>query len=107
MALAQLAASIARRARLPGPATASSAGAGPALGDFTIDPRVLQLIGMALVVGSLGAGAAWLLLKLIILVTNLAYYGRFTTATLSIAGTPLGPLDVFVPIAGCILVGLM
>jgi chloride channel protein, CIC family len=107
MALAQLAASIARRARPPEPASASPGSAAPALGDFTIDPRVLQLTGMALVVGSMGAGAAWLLLKLIILVTNLAYYGRFATTALPIGGTPLGPFAVFVPIVGCLLVGLM
>ena len=107
MALAQLAASIARRARFSEPAPASPASPAPTLGDFTIDPRVLLLIGMSLVVGSMGAGAAWLLLRLIILVTNLAYYGRFVATALPIAGTPLGPFDVFVPIVGCLLVGLM
>jgi hypothetical protein len=79
----------------------------PALGDFTIDPRVLPLIAMALVVGSTGAGAAWLLVKLITLVTNLAYYGRLTTQSLPIAGTPLGPFAALVPVAGCLVIGLM
>ena len=35
---------------------------GRAPGDFTADGRVLVLIGMALIVGSLGAGSAWVLL---------------------------------------------
>jgi chloride channel protein, CIC family len=58
-------------------------------------------------VGSTGAGAAWLLVRLIALVTNLAYYGRVTTAALPIAGTPLGPLAALVPVAGCLVIGLM
>jgi H+/Cl- antiporter ClcA len=107
MAVVEIAAKYTRGAHPLGPASASPARAGPALGDFTIDPRVLLLIGMALIVGTMGAGAAWLLVKLIVLVTNLAYYGRLTTTALPIAGTPLGPFAVFVPIAGCLLVGLM
>ncbi|VTZ21829.1 hypothetical protein MPC1_11260003 [Methylocella tundrae] len=43
------------------------------LGDFTTDRRVLVLIAMALVVGTGGAFAAWLLIKLIALVTNLVW----------------------------------
>ena len=35
----------------------------PSLGDFTTDARVLMLIGMALVVGTTGAAAAWALLR--------------------------------------------
>ena len=46
-------------------------------------------------------------MKLIALVTNLAYYGRLSTLSLPIAGTPLGPLAVFVPVAGCLIIGLM
>ncbi len=77
----------------------------PLLGISCIDPRVLPLIAMALVVGSTGAGSAWLLVKLIALVTNLAYYGRLTTLSLPIAGTPLGPLAALVPVAGCLVIG--
>lgn len=44
-------------------------------GDFTTDRRVLALIGMALIVGSGGALAAKLLVSLIALVTNLAWFG--------------------------------
>ncbi len=49
-------------------------------GDFTADRRVLVLIGMALLVGSAGAGAAWVLLKLIALVTNMVWFGRLSVA---------------------------
>lgn len=64
------------------------------------------MAAMALVVGSVGAGAAWILLHLINLVTNLAYYGRLSTASVSI-DHPLGFASVFVPMAGCLIVGLM
>ncbi len=49
-------------------------------GDFTTNPRVLVLAAMAIVVGSLGVGTAWVLLRLISLVTGIAYYGQATTA---------------------------
>ncbi|HTK70921.1 MAG TPA: chloride channel protein, partial [Croceibacterium sp.] len=62
---------------------------------------------MAIVVGSAGAGAAWLLLRLIYLVTNLSYYGRFSAEQVSIAGNPLGLWSVLVPVVGCFLIGLM
>src|SRR4051794_10807531 len=41
-----------------------------ALADFRVTPRVLWLILMAVVTGTLGVGAAWVLLKLIALTTN-------------------------------------
>ncbi len=44
------------------------------LGDFTASPRLLMLAGMAVVAGCGGALAAYVLLKLIALCTNLAYF---------------------------------
>ena len=44
------------------------------LSDFTASPRLLLLAGMAGVAGLGGTVAAFVLLKLIALVTNLAYY---------------------------------
>ncbi len=77
------------------------------LRDFTADWRLLILMAMALVVGSGGAGAAWALLHLINLATNIAYHGRFSAAPASIDGNTLGWFAIFVPIAGCLMVGLM
>ncbi len=51
------------------------------LRDFTADTRVLILGAMALVIGTMGAGSAWVLLKLIALFTNLAYFQRVSIAT--------------------------
>src|SRR3954466_14018517 len=77
------------------------------LRDFSADPRLLILAAMALLIGSAGAGAAWALTRLIALATNLAYYGRLRAATVSIAGNTLGLWAVLVPVAGCLIIGLM
>ena len=77
------------------------------LRDFSADRRLLLLAAMALVVGTAGALAAWALLHLIALATNLAYYGRFSAATVPIIGNRLGLAGALVPVAGCLIVGLM
>ena len=77
------------------------------LRDFSADRRLLLLAAMALVVGSAGAGAAWALTRLIAICTNLAYYGRVSATPVSIAGNHLGWWAVLVPMAGCLIIGLM
>ncbi len=77
------------------------------LGDFTTDRRVLLLMALAAAIGLCSVGAAWLLLRLITLCTNLAYYGRLSLEDLPIAGTPLGWTTVFVPVLGCLIIGFM
>lgn len=77
------------------------------LGDFTTDRRVLLLMALATVIGLCSVGAAWLLLRLITLCTNLAYHGRLSLEDLPIAGAPLGWTSVFVPVAGCLIIGFM
>ena len=69
------------------------------LGDFTTDRRVLLLMAIAVVVGSAVVGSAWILLKLIALCTNVAFYGRLTFAPLPISGSPFGWYMVAVPVA--------
>ena len=51
------------------------------LADFNADGRLLMLAFMAVIVGSAGAFAALGLVKLIALVTNLAWFGRLDTAS--------------------------
>jgi H+/Cl- antiporter ClcA len=80
--------------------------AGDSLRDFTATPRVLQLALMAVIVGSYGALAAWLLLRLIALFTNLAYFGRFSTATATIPAH-LPVWSIAIPVIGSLIVGLM
>ncbi len=46
------------------------------LGDFTLRPRTLTITAWALLVGGFGALAAFALLRLIGLITNLVFYQR-------------------------------
>lgn len=75
--------------------------------DFSTNYMLLIISGMAAVVGVFGAGSAWVLQKLISLVTNMAYYGRFGTKGVLITDHPLGWTSVLIPVAGCVIVGLM
>ena len=77
------------------------------LGDFTTDPRVLIIAGIAVIVATGGVLAGVLLLKLIRLATNIAYFGRFDFADLNLQHSPLGPWAVLVPVAGALIVGVM
>ena len=77
------------------------------LRDFTADRRVLILAALAIVVGSAGAGAAWALARLINLVTNLAYFGTLSAAPSNIADNTLGLAAALIPVAGCLVIGLM
>jgi H+/Cl- antiporter ClcA len=85
----------------------SSRGDEHRLGDFTIRPADVRLVGLALVVGALSAGVALVLLRLIGLVTHLAYYGRFATTLVQPPLRHLGWWTVAVPVVGGLLVGLM
>jgi len=78
-----------------------------ALRDFTADVRLIHLSVMAAVIGTAGAAAAWVLLHLIDVVTNLAYFGRLSATHVIPAGSPFGLATVLVPIGGCLIVGLM
>jgi len=77
------------------------------LRDFSTDWRVLLLAAMALVVGTVGAFAAWALLRLIYFCTNLAYYHHVSFMRVSIGTLALGPLSIVIPVTGCIIIGLM
>jgi H+/Cl- antiporter ClcA/CBS domain-containing protein len=76
------------------------------LRDFTADWRLLQLAAMAVVVGALGAGAAWVLLRMIALFTNLAYFQRVSTVLAPFpAHLPLW--SIAIPVVGSLIIGLM
>jgi H+/Cl- antiporter ClcA/CBS domain-containing protein len=77
------------------------------LGDFTTNPRVLLIAVIAIFValGSVVAGFA--LIDLNRLVTNIAYYGRFSTETADLAMSPFGLWVVLIPVVGSLIVGLM
>ena len=77
------------------------------LGDFRVSPRVLMLMAMAVVAGVCGVLAAWVLLKLIALTTNLAWFGEWSFASRSIADSHIGLLGLFMPAIGGLVIGLM
>lgn len=77
------------------------------LRDFTASPRILLLSLMAVVTGGFGTAAAWVLLKLIAVVTNFAYWQTFDTHLPSFSGVSLAPWTIAIPVAGGIIVGLM
>jgi chloride channel protein, CIC family len=85
----------------------STLGVHDTLRDFTADRRLLVLSGMAVFTGSFGACAAWVLLKLIAIVTNLAYFHVYSTATSYLSHARLGPGSILIPVIGGLIVGLM
>lgn len=78
------------------------------LGDFALRPRVLLIAALALVVGAGSAVAAFVLLKLIGLITNLVFYQRFATGLVA-PGATHHPwwLVLVAPVLGGLVIGLM
>ncbi len=72
-----------------------------------VNKRVFYLSIQAVINALLIGFIAKLLVALIGLITNIAFYGRFSIELSSPAGNQLGWLVIFIPIAGSILVGLM
>jgi H+/Cl- antiporter ClcA len=77
------------------------------LADFTTDRRVLLLMAMALVAGTGGALAAWLLIKLIALVGNAVWFGRLSVTPIAMAEAPHTFWVILVPALGGLCIGLM
>ena len=68
---------------------------------------MLILAALAIVVGTGGALAAWVLSRLISLVTNLAWFGTFSAESRNVADNTLGWIGVLIPVIGCLIIGLM
>jgi len=80
--------------------TGTRAGIETQLGDFTTDTRVLVVAAMAVVVATAAVGASWILLRLITLITNIAYHGRLTLEGLPLTATgSLPPVSILIPVA--------
>lgn len=77
------------------------------LGDFTTRPRVLKIAAMAAVVGAIGAGVAWVLVRLIEAITALAYFHTLSAAGIPPGSNQLGLWAVLVPVAGGLAIGLI
>jgi CIC family chloride channel protein len=76
-------------------------------GDFTASPRMIFIALLAVVIGVCSTFIAYVLLKLIALCTNLFFFQRWSTNTVSPAGNHLGLLEIIVPILGALIIGLM
>jgi chloride channel protein, CIC family len=77
------------------------------LRDFSADPRLLLLALMAVVAGAAGAVAAFVLLKLIAVCTNLAYLQRLSAEPIHLIGDHLPLWTIAIPVVGGLIVGLM
>ncbi|MHB8551815.1 MAG: chloride channel protein [Acidiferrobacterales bacterium] len=77
------------------------------LSDFTRDLRVLLLAALAVVIGVAGSGIAYVLIKLVGLITNLAFQARFSFSLDAQTDRVLGPWIVLIPVLGGLIVGIM
>ena len=80
---------------------------GHELSDFSVDRRMILVAALAIPVGAFGAFAAWALLRLIGLATNLFFYGRLSTSLVAVgSGHPWWQV-LLLPVAGGLVIGLM
>jgi chloride channel protein, CIC family len=77
------------------------------LGDFTTTWRVIPITLLAAAIGIFSAFVALALLRLIGLFTNLFFFQRVSTAMVSPAGNKLGWLELFIPMIGGLVIGVM
>ncbi|MDP9884210.1 H+/Cl- antiporter ClcA [Sinomonas atrocyanea] len=80
---------------------------GHQLADFAVDGRMVLVAALAIPVGALGAIAAWALLALIGLATNLFYFGRLSTGLVAVGGGHPWWQVLLTPVAGGLVIGLM
>src|SRR3954469_9011598 len=85
----------------------SSHSATDVLSDFKTDRRVLLLCALALPIGAIGSVVAKVLLWLIAVFTNAAFFQRFSAAAVSPQDAHLGAWVIVVPALGALVIGLM
>ena len=81
------------------------------LGDFTTDRRLFPLVVFGICAGTFGVIAGWILLRMIGLINDLAYYGTWSVRMLAPGGVPQDGhpalWTISVPVGGALLIGLM
>ncbi len=82
-------------------------GATDHLADFRTDRRMLLLAALALPIGAISAVVAKALLWLIALITNLAFFQRFSAGPALPQENHLGIWVIIVPVIGALIIGLM
>ena len=76
-------------------------------GDFFSNPRMPWMAALAVPVGLLSTLAAFVLVNLIHLFTNLFFFGSFSFADRSPAANTLGAWVIAIPVAGGLFIGLI
>ena len=79
----------------------------PGLSDYSVDARVLYVSALAAVLGAIATVAAWALLSLIKLATNLFYFGRFRFLDVDPYTRPWRWWELFMPVLGGLIVGVI
>jgi len=82
-------------------------GASNGLGDFRTDKRMILLSVLALPIGAISALVAKLLLWLIAVITNVAFFFRFSAAPVTPQGNHLGYWVIAIPVIGALIIGFM
>lgn len=72
-----------------------------------LGPRVYLISLLALLLGGIGFAAAWTLMKLIGVLTNICFYGRISFTFNSPTDHYLGLWIIAIPVAGALIVGIM
>jgi CIC family chloride channel protein len=87
--------------------TAQNSAHADSLSDFRTDKRMLLLAGLALPIGVISAFVAKGLIWLIALITNLAFFHRFSTEPVTPQEHHLGYWVILIPVIGALIIGLM
>jgi H+/Cl- antiporter ClcA/CBS domain-containing protein len=77
------------------------------LRDTSTTPRLAYIAGLSAVIGCLSAGAAWVLVRLIGLTTNVVWYGRVSVRLVVPDPRHLGWWSILIPAAGGLVVGVI
>jgi chloride channel protein, CIC family len=78
------------------------------LGDFTASRRMLTVAALAVPIGALSACVAWALLRLIGIITNGVFYGRFDTSLVAPGQVHHNPAIILLaPVAGGLVIGIL
>ncbi len=86
--------------------SAAALGVEDRLADFTRDRRVMILSLMALVIGMISAVVAYVLVWLIAIITNLSFYGIYSSEFRSPDQNHLGAWVILIPAIGGLVIGL-
>ena len=77
------------------------------LSDFTQDRRIITLSLIAIVIGAVSAVVAYVLVWLIAVITNLAFFQQYSSVFQSPLHHHLGYLVISIPVLGGLIVGIM